>query len=46
MTGIVSLFKFDNTQLVSTMTTGSSTVANMRYSTFYGYYNGPGEATP
>lgn len=46
MTGIVGLFKSDNTQLVSTMTSGPSTVANMRYSTFYGYYNGPGEATP
>ena len=46
MTGIVGLFKSDNTQLVSTMTSGFSTVANMRYSTFYGYYNGPGEITP
>jgi hypothetical protein len=46
MTGTVSLFKSDNTQLVSTMTTGPSTLANMRYSTFYGYYNGPGETTP
>lgn len=46
MTGIVGLFKSDGTQLVSTMTSGSSTVANMRYSTFYGYYNGLGETTP
>lgn len=46
MTGIVGLFKSDGTKLESTVTSGPSTVANMRYSTFYGYYNGPGETTP
>lgn len=46
MTGIVTFFKSDNSVLTSTMTTGPSTPANMRYSTFYGHYNGSGEATP
>lgn len=44
--GVFTLFKSDGSVLMSTMTSGPTQPNNMKYHTFYGYYNGPGESTP